>query len=98
MNTVDSTFSRARVLLLVAAFLYSGVAELGSAQGGDYEIDWTSMGSGGEVVGNGDLDLLQVLGQPVAGSVAGGDFSLEAGFLNEDSASVPVELVSFTIE
>ena len=60
--------------LLLAAL---GVSVAGAA---DYAIDWFTVDSGGGTSTNGQYSLTGTIGQPDAGTMSGGAFTLQGGF------------------
>ena len=87
-----------RVRFFFGVALVLVIATLAPARVSEFEVDVWVFASGGVEVQSGDYSLLEVLGQPVVGPATGGDFEVEAGFFNEDSTNVPVELQTFTVE
>jgi hypothetical protein len=69
------------VLLVLAAMLVLGV--VGSAMAspsGDEEISWWTVDGGGETSTGGGYALSGTIGQPDAGEISGGDYTLSGGF------------------
>jgi hypothetical protein len=83
---------------LLAALLLASAAIGWTQGGGAYDLSWSSIDGGGTTSTGGSYELLGVIGQPDAGELAGGAFELTGGFLNYDTAQVPVELSGFVLE
>ena len=63
----------AAVLLLVPVVL--------AQSGGDYDLTWSTVDSGGDTFSTGgDYSLGGTIGQPDAGLLTGGDYTLAGGF------------------
>jgi hypothetical protein len=62
---------------LIAAFLF---AMTGMALAQSYSIDWFTIDGGGGTSSNGQYVVSGTIGQPDAGRLAGGGFSLDGGF------------------
>jgi hypothetical protein len=71
-------WSKLTKLVLSTAVLFVAIAVLAD----DFEIDWYTVDSGGEMFTiGGDFELSGTIGQPDAGAVmTGGDFELTGGF------------------
>jgi hypothetical protein len=67
--------------LLFIAFFFS--CRLFAQSGGSYDLEWSTIDSGGGTSSGGRYSLTGVIGQPDAGQLTGGDFTLEGGFLCE---------------
>ena len=74
-------------IILVTTFLLLFSTTNVSAQDG-YHIDWDTMGAGGDVSSGGPCTLDDPMSQPAAGALAGGEFSLDGGFRQCETASV----------
>lgn len=109
MNTVKSEIhhnidlrpaSCRAIVVLFAALAVAAGASLASAQsGGGFDLGWSSIdGGGGQLSTGGGFEVLAVIGQPDAGVLIGGGYELEGGFLNYDTAQVPVELSVFMLD
>ena len=51
-----------------------------TSSGGSYALDWSTIDAGGGTSSNGSLILNGTLGQPDAGIVSGGAYTLSGGF------------------
>jgi hypothetical protein len=51
-----------------------------ASSGGSYTLDWSTIDGGGGTSSNGSLTVSGTLGQPDAGIVAGGAYTLSGGF------------------
>ena len=60
--------------LLLAALCAS------AALAADYSIDWLTIDGGGGTSTNGPYALTGTIGQPDAGAMSGGNFTLQGGF------------------
>ena len=70
----------ASVLILVA-LLPGGVAPARAQSGGEYDLTWSTVDGGGYTFSaGGDYALGGTTGQPDAGEMAGGNYSLSGGF------------------
>jgi hypothetical protein len=65
------------LLLLLILVLFSVVL----AQSGQFELPWHSINSGGGSSSGGKLALQAAVGQADSGSLSGGAFTVEGGFL-----------------
>lgn len=74
------------VILIIAALLL--VVTVVYAQG-EYDLSWWTVDNGGGQSNGGVYSLQGVAGQPDAGVLQGGDFSLEGGFLSGEIVSIP---------
>ena len=54
---------------------------LSMSSGAGYSIDWSTIDGGGGATGGGSYQMIAVIGQPDAGTGAGGSFTLLGGFL-----------------
>lgn len=76
-----------RVFLLAALFLLPTAIVL--AQSGGYNISWWTVDGGGETFSTGGAYRLGgTIGQPDAGELSGGSYTLYGGFWNRDFPSV----------
>ena len=91
MHSASRTFGGARkddmhihkvTLLLGMVLLALSVTVMVYAQsGGDYNLSWNTIDSGGAINSTGgDFGLSGSIGQPEAGLLTGGDFQLSGGF------------------
>jgi hypothetical protein len=69
-----------RALIFIAALLLLGGPLGAAASQVDYALDWWTLDGGGGASAGGDFDLTGSIGQPEAGYMQGGDFSLQGGF------------------
>jgi hypothetical protein len=76
------------IILTIAALLF--VATIAYAQEG-FDLSWWSVDGGGDRSGGGAYTLLGVAGQPDAGLLHGGDFSLAGGYLGGAVALPPTQ-------
>ena len=68
-------------LLLVVAILLLVVVSLASAQTGEWDLTWHTIDGGGARSGGGDRFVLPgTMGQPDAGTLSGGVYTLHGGF------------------
>ena len=66
---------------LITAACLCMLAILHTALAQDYDIDWHTIDGGGEMWSTGgDYELGGTIGQPDAGALAGGDYTLTGGF------------------
>ena len=72
------------VLLLVLLVVGNAIAQGGVAPESTFTLDRAVIGSGGLQASGGDFDLGATAGQPAAGVLTGGDFSLNVGFWSAD--------------
>lgn len=82
-----------RLLLLLAVLLGAGMAR---AQDDGVAIEWWLFGGGGGLPDSGEVAILDVLGQPVAGSASSDGLAIESGFLEQSVIPTAVTLVRFT--
>jgi hypothetical protein len=68
--------------IVLAVLLLLGLAASALAQvGGDYDLTWSTIDGGGYTFSSGgDYELSGTVGQPDAGVMTGGDFTLGGGF------------------
>jgi hypothetical protein len=66
------------ILLALAALLL--LATLSSANGPGYTLDWWTVDGGGGTLAAGGYVLRGTAGQPDAGALTGGDYTLSGGF------------------
>ncbi|HVC33540.1 MAG TPA: hypothetical protein VNL16_08525 [Chloroflexota bacterium] len=69
------------VVLGLLVMLSIGVSAALAASGGVYTLDWFSVDGGGGRSAGGSYVLVGTIGQPDAGTLAGGGFTLHGGFL-----------------
>ncbi len=93
MNTSRFTFYVSRFTLhalLLLAFLVP-IAALAQS-GGDYDLTWNTVDGGGGLNSAGDYVLEGTAGQPDAGALAKGEYTLSGGFWGGGAAiAVAVE-------
>jgi hypothetical protein len=68
------------VFAATACLLLSAVVRVVSQSGGPHDIPWWSVDGGYSVSRGGDYSLAGTVGQPDAGLLTGGDFTLGGGF------------------
>ena len=68
------------LLLMGAATLAWGGLEVVSAQSGVYDLSWNSVDGGGAKSTNNGYAVQGSIGQPDAGQLGGGSYSLRGGF------------------
>jgi hypothetical protein len=61
--------------------LFTALFTVVLAQSGQFELPWHSIDGGGGTSTGGEFALQAAIGQPEAGSLSGGDFTLGGGFL-----------------
>ncbi len=85
------------ILLLLLGLALRHVPGYVLAQsGGDFDLAWSTIDTGGGMPSTGGaFSLLGTAGQPDAGVLNGGVFSLEAGFWNRDAGPTAVVIGSF---
>jgi hypothetical protein len=74
---MKSTFHRARLVALVAIGIIS-VQRLACAQ--SYNMDWFTVDGGGGTSSGGAFSISGTIGQPDAGVLSGGGYTVEGGF------------------
>ncbi|MCJ7660115.1 MAG: hypothetical protein MUO67_13295 [Anaerolineales bacterium] len=67
------------VLIVISGLVFVGINTI-NAQSRTYALTRSVISSGGMGATAGPYTLTSTLGQPVAGSVSGGDFTLTSGF------------------
>lgn len=67
------------ITLTVALLLASGVV---AQTGGNYDLSWNTIDSGGGSSSGGRYALAGTIGQPDAGVLSGGSYTLSGGFWN----------------
>jgi len=84
-------------LCLLGSFVLQSAAPAAAQTGGDYDLTWSTADNDGGVASiGGDYGLFGAIGQPDAGDLSGGDFSVQGGFLNDSSVPTAVALLSFS--
>ena len=97
-RVLDVLSPRLLFVCLVILLLAASAAVGWSQTGGTYDLTWSSVDGGGATSTGGAFEVLGVIGQPDAALLSGGTFELTSGFLNYDTAQVPVELSGFVLE
>jgi len=69
-------------LIVLMAVLVTSFAVAQS--GGTFDLSWSTIDGGGGVSGGGDFALGGTIGQPDAGELSGGNFTLYSGFWQDD--------------
>jgi hypothetical protein len=69
------------LLCLLVPLVAAGVVAVRAQEGGGYDLTWSTVDGGGETFSvGGDYSLGGTVGQPDAGVLEGGDYSLTGGF------------------
>jgi hypothetical protein len=69
------------LLCLLVPLVAAGVVAVRAQEGGGYDLTWSTVDGGGETFSvGGDYSLGGTVGQPDAGILEGGDYSLVGGF------------------
>jgi hypothetical protein len=71
---------------------YEPTAIAPASSGGSYTLDWSTIDGGGGTSGNGSLSLSGTIGQPDAGIVSGGTYTVSGGFWAGAQASYRLRL------
>jgi hypothetical protein len=71
---------RRTLLIALAALLALGGVALAGGGGGGLAVNWYVIGGGGGPVASGAADLDATVGQPVAGTINGGGYTLCSGY------------------
>jgi hypothetical protein len=80
------------LLTLVALFLLAGVV-VHAQVGGGYDLTWSTVDSGGATFSTGSgTSLGGTIGQPDAGAMTGGAYTLEGGFWGGTAAHYRIYL------
>jgi hypothetical protein len=84
---------RVRTVIAIAIGILITVSGLAGAQsGGNYELAWYTVDNGGVSFSTGDgYQLGGTIGQPDAGSLSGGDYTLMGGFWQSGVTSGALE-------
>jgi hypothetical protein len=69
--------------------LYALAAPASAQTGGGFDLSWWSVDCGGGVASSGSLSMTCTLGQPDAGQMSGGAFTLSGGFLGGGGGPPP---------
>lgn len=94
MNISRFTFGRSGVTSLLATLLCLAFAVVAVAQSGaDYDLTWNTVDGGGSTLSMGGAYALGgTIGQPDAGVLCGGDYTLTGGFWGGAAAQYRVYL------
>jgi hypothetical protein len=68
------------ILTIVIALIVIAHFRMASAQDVPYTIPWSTISAGGSTFSNGDFTLKSTIGQPIAGNVKEGSWTLTSGF------------------
>ena len=81
ISTVQSRLKHATTFQwLRAVFCAVWLLLPGALQAQDFALDWFTVAAGGGESSGGDFELSATIGQPDAGDLLGGDFSIAGGF------------------
>ena len=83
------------VLLTLAALFLLSISPVAGQTGGGYDLTWSSVDGGGEtrsVSTSGGYTLGGTLGQPDAGTLSGGGYSLGGGFWGGGTPAVDYQI------
>lgn len=69
-----------RFLILILVFLLLAGASLALAQGGSFTLDWWTVDGGGGTSRDGRFTLQSTIGQPDAGQMNSGTYTLLSGY------------------
>jgi hypothetical protein len=72
---------RRRLLAAVILFAIIALFSVVLAQSGQFDLPWHTIDSGGGTSSGGDFALRAAVGQPESGSLSGGDYAVDGGFL-----------------
>jgi len=77
----------------IAISVLTTVAALATYLGGEeFDLSWYTIDGGGEMFSTGgDFELSSTIGQPDAGVLTGGEFTLSGGFWNSVEAECPAK-------
>ncbi len=81
--------SRVRAYILFLIVLSAGGAAALASVGGGFDLSWRTIDAGGGTSTDGDLQLSGTIGQPDAGVMSGGTFTLTGGFWVFGTAAPP---------
>ena len=82
---------RKRVLVIVFVCLaFAGLVTVRAQSGGGYDLTWNTLDGGGGVSRSGAYTLGGAIGQPDAGSLNGGDYTLSGGFWQSGVSTGPL--------
>lgn len=84
---------KTRFLILVGLLLLGSLAGVALAQAASFELGWFTVDGGGGLSQGGAYAVEGTIGQPEAGSMAGGSYGLNGGFWGEvPAANAPQRL------
>jgi hypothetical protein len=87
-----------KISLLLGALTVSGLTAHAQS-GGNFDLKWSTVDSGGGISSGGTFTISGTVGQPDAGSLSGGQFKLEGGFWSglsvEQSPGSPILKITF---
>jgi hypothetical protein len=86
------SMKRAAVCLAVLVLLLSAATAYADESGGGYTINWWTIDGGGVASTGGDFSLSSTAGQPDAGLLSGGGYTLQGGYWFASAASQPLYL------
>jgi len=83
-----------KIFLITILCLFVGLSGLtAQADTSDFVIQWFSVDNGGVLESSGgSFSLNGTIGQPDAGVISGGDYTLQGGFWNSDTANALLEI------
>ena len=85
--------TRKILLALAALLLLAGGAMVYAQTGGGYDLSWNTMDGGGAMFSTGgSYSLGGTIGQPDAGKLSGGGYTLVGGFWSGTPAGVSIYL------
>jgi len=81
------------LLILITLALLSAAAPIGAQSGGGYDLTWNTVDGGGAMFSTGGgYSLGGIIGQPDAGTLSNGGYTLAGGFWNGAAAQYRVYL------
>ncbi len=84
---------------LAIVLLLAASPGLQAQSGGNYDLTWNSIDSGGLILYGNGYELAGTVGQPDALLLTGGDYALSGGFLQDGTSfPLPVSLSGFSLE
>ena len=82
MNTQFLKLPSLKLLLLLLILLVMIVIPVVAQSGGDYDLTWNTVDNSGGIISSGStFSMTGSIGQPEAGVVSGGSFTLCGGFI-----------------
>lgn len=69
------------ILIIAVSLIIIAHLSTATAQEGSFTMPWSAISAGGGGGSSGDFAFITTLGQPIAGRVSNGPFSLTSGFL-----------------